>query len=705
MSIQELNLLNSYVNADDLNYQQKETRKEILKKFVDVFNNSYFTLKNSEVENYQFLDITTENSDWLTEKSNNQLLPDINWGYSILKNGYIIEGKFHDNYIIGFYFNKEVEKFYIGRKSSFYVFEKYSYPFKATFNKQICDDLKLDFFEPRNVLSISYLHISENFFEDINNQLIYHLKSYFQNYLKIEKYIEDNRSSNLLNWIDLDGNVFVSPDELSKVSFFGTDIDNINEFNNEFFTSYHETLDEELLLFIAHKNLPLARSYVTKSDFTENENIILSNSVIKGFTTAFKKFKNDGNSTISTYASFWLLQAYTRALTIVIRERCQKIFGVMPTFAKVDEHRKNLKEQLGHYPSTDEVVNSLKDILEKKVEFINEKEFEKKVHKFNKSGPVRFFESIGIDANYSNKEKLISSAKMILDISKLFLEERELEIIYQRYFPNKEIDFSQGVVSLEMVGEVHNLTRERIRQLEEIAKKKIKIFVQMDNITDLSEDFIFQYAQSIIPEDSKARTGLRDLFKYLNTKNIFFIGQIHELGESWLIEILNNLNISSYALENYTNYIFGNFEESDSLLDETLLTQSIDILDLSYRAHNCLLDNRIYNIKLLRKKSLVDLKNIKNLGETSAIEIQTKLNKLFNAEEESKTKMINTETKIRDLDFSLRIQNALNAQNISTLGELLSLSEEDLYYITNLGVTSIREILKKINKLGLKFNR
>ena len=145
------------------------------------------------------------------------------------------------------------------------------------------------------------------------------------------------------------------------------------------------------------------------------------------------------------------------------------------------------------------------------------------------------------------------------------------------------------------------------------------------------------------------------------TKNIFFIGQIHELGESWLIEILNNLNISAYALENYTNYIFGSFEDSDSLLDETLLTQSIDILDLSYRAHNCLLDNRIYNIKLLRKKSLVDLKNIKNLGETSAIEIHTKLNKLFNAEEESKTKMINTETKIRDLDFSLRIQNALNA--------------------------------------------
>jgi hypothetical protein len=705
MSLQELNLLNSYIGVDDLSNKQKETRRELLKKNVVFFHNSYFTLKNSKVKNYQFLNLTAENSDWLTKRYNDHLLPDINWGYRILKNGYIIQGKFDDNYLIGFYFNKDEFKFFLGRNSSFYVIDKYSYPFKATFTKQICDEFKLEYFEPRNILIISNSNVSENFFENINNQLISHLKLYFRNFLKLEKYIQDNQSSNLLNWFDLDGNVFATPQELSKASFFGSDIDNINEFNTKFFTLYQETLDKELLLFIAHKNLPLARSYVIKSDFTDKENILLTDRVIKGFTTAFKKFKNDGNATISTYASYWLLQAYTRGLTIVVRDRCKEIFGVMPTFAKVDEHRKNLKEQLGRHATTDEIVESLKAILEKKVDLRKEEEYEKEVGKFNISGPVKFFESIGLEANFNNKEQINTYSKLILKVSKLILEDREFGIIYKRYFPNKDIDFSLRVTSLETVGEEYNLTRERIRQLEEIAKKKIKVFVHMDNFTDLDENFILLYGQNIIPEDRKSRTGLRKLLTHLNTQDVFFTGQIQDLGNSWLIEKLNEFNINSYTSENYKKYIFGSSKEADSKIDESLLTQSIDILDLSYRAHNCLLENGIYNIKLLSEKSINDLKSIRNLGETSAEEIHYKLNKLFKTKEESTKKLINTDTKIIELKFSIRIQNALNAEKISTLGELLSLSEEDLYNITNLGITSIREILDKISELGLKLKR
>ena len=74
-------------------------------------------------------------------------------------------------------------------------------------------------------------------------------------------------------------------------------------------------------------------------------------------------------------------------------------------------------------------------------------------------------------------------------------------------------------------------------------------------------------------------------------------------------------------------------------------------------------------------------------------------------QEEDSNQSVNTESRIIDLNFSLRIQNALNAENITTLDQLLSLTEEDLYNITNLGITSIREILKKINELGLTLNR
>lgn len=706
MSFQKLNLLNTYLNQEDLNYKQVATRRETLKEIVNNFNNSYFTLKNSEVNNHQYLDLTYENSNWLAEQYNNELLPDINWDYSILKNAYIIEGKFNENYSIGIYFNKDEKKFFVGRNCTFYVIDNYSYPFRKFFINQLCNELNLSFFDSRNTILISDIQLSDNFFEDINNQLINQLRTYSEKNQIIENYIDNNQNSKLLNWFDLHGNIFATPQEFNYQGyFFGSDIENISEFNKKYFNLYEDTLDQDLLLFLVHKNIPLARSFVTRSDFTEEENIFLTKKIIEAFITAFKRYKNDGNATIATYSNFWLLQAYSRALSIVVRERCEKLFGVMPTFAEVDEYRKNLKEELGQHAPIDELISSLQPILKKKVDRENEKILQNKIDNFNISGPVKFFESIGIKSNFKKQEKLISDAILVLKISRLILEDRELEIIQKRYFPNEVIDFKHRVTSLETVGEEYGLTRERIRQLEEIAKNKIKVFLSMENLNDLKEDFILQYGQNIIPEDKKLRTGLRKLFKYLNTQHIYFVGQLKDLGENWLLAKLTNLGIESYISDSYRNYIFGSFEDSNPLVDSTVLTQSIDILELSYRAHNCLLNNGIYNIKLLKDKSLYDLQNIKNLGETSAQEIHFKLNKLLNPQEEVTDQSINTESKISDLNFSLRIQNALNAENITTLDQLLSLTEDDLYNITNLGVTSIQEILKKINELGLTLIR
>lgn len=53
------------------------------------------------------------------------------------------------------------------------------------------------------------------------------------------------------------------------------------------------------------------------------------------------------------------------------------------------------------------------------------------------------------------------------------------------------------------------------------------------------------------------------------------------------------------------------------------------------------------------------------------------------------------EEPIEALDLSKRSYNALKRSQIKTLGELSRLSEADLYRIRNLGVTSIREIIRK----------
>ena len=61
---------------------------------------------------------------------------------------------------------------------------------------------------------------------------------------------------------------------------------------------------------------------------------------------------------------------------------------------------------------------------------------------------------------------------------------------------------------------------------------------------------------------------------------------------------------------------------------------------------------------------------------------------------------------INELNLSVRSCNALNRAGILTVGDLQSLSEEDLWKIKNLGAKSVQEILHKKAKmevdLGLK---
>lgn len=58
--------------------------------------------------------------------------------------------------------------------------------------------------------------------------------------------------------------------------------------------------------------------------------------------------------------------------------------------------------------------------------------------------------------------------------------------------------------------------------------------------------------------------------------------------------------------------------------------------------------------------------------------------------------------KIEHLHFSKRTFNCLNRAGITTLAELLCLSEEDLLKIRNLGMNSLNEIIETLNKHDLK---
>lgn len=59
------------------------------------------------------------------------------------------------------------------------------------------------------------------------------------------------------------------------------------------------------------------------------------------------------------------------------------------------------------------------------------------------------------------------------------------------------------------------------------------------------------------------------------------------------------------------------------------------------------------------------------------------------------------ERPIEELELSVRAKNCLDSENIKTVGELVAKSENELLNIKNLGKTSLGEIKKKIEDLGL----
>jgi len=62
------------------------------------------------------------------------------------------------------------------------------------------------------------------------------------------------------------------------------------------------------------------------------------------------------------------------------------------------------------------------------------------------------------------------------------------------------------------------------------------------------------------------------------------------------------------------------------------------------------------------------------------------------------------QTPIQKLDLSFRTKNCLRNAEITVIGELVILSESDLFKIKNLGINSLNELISKLKTMGLHFN-
>ncbi|MFK7769314.1 MAG: DNA-directed RNA polymerase subunit alpha C-terminal domain-containing protein [Mariniblastus sp.] len=140
--------------------------------------------------------------------------------------------------------------------------------------------------------------------------------------------------------------------------------------------------------------------------------------------------------------------------------------------------------------------------------------------------------------------------------------------------------------------------------------------------------------------------------------------------------------------------------------------------ELSVRSRNCLQKMGIITLGDLCKVSEMELLNSKNFGETSLVEIREMMaNKglmigqmAHQKEEEdepvdtshlSPEEQVLLDRPISDLNLSVRARKCMTRLGLTTIGELVRKSQDDLLECKNFGVTSLTEVREKLTQANL----
>jgi RNA polymerase primary sigma factor len=212
--------------------------------------------------------------------------------------------------------------------------------------------------------------------------------------------------------------------------------------------------------------ISIARRYLNRGlqfmDLIQEGNI--------GLMKAVDKFEYQRGYKFGTYATWWIRQAMTRAIADQARTIRLPVH-MIDTVNKLNRTSRTLVQEKGREPTLEEIAGKMGMSLDKV----------QKILKITKK-PISLETPIGEEED-SRLEDLIEdkevispqeaaiSSNMVRQIQKVLstLNKREEKILRMRFGIGEKHDHT-----LEEVGQDFNITRERIRQIEEKALRKLK---------------------------------------------------------------------------------------------------------------------------------------------------------------------------------------------------------------------------------------